>query len=159
MYRYVFCEHLHDSWTANLTFWWLGVSGLLLILCQYKFSYCHDIIPYDPYDLIKRMHPHDLLIEKLGLAIHVMYFLILMLLIGRSLEETLCVIALTAYLYFFRYWDPYYYRRRRVRADNDGMNFIESVIKNFLYIYTTYVSLVCMFRLWWWTNSLSGCFL
>lgn len=27
----------------------------------------------------------------------------------------------------FWYWDPYYYRRRRVRTDNDGMNFIESV--------------------------------
>ncbi|KAK3024773.1 hypothetical protein RJ639_044934 [Escallonia herrerae] len=26
-----------------------------------------------------------------------------------------------------RYWDPYYYRRRRVRADDDGNNFIESV--------------------------------
>ncbi|KAJ0792052.1 hypothetical protein HanOQP8_Chr01g0012961 [Helianthus annuus] len=27
----------------------------------------------------------------------------------------------------FWYWDPYYYRRRRVRNDNNGMNFIESV--------------------------------
>ncbi|XP_074326927.1 uncharacterized protein At5g03900, chloroplastic-like isoform X1 [Apium graveolens] len=27
----------------------------------------------------------------------------------------------------FWYWDPYYYRRRQVRADNDGMNYIESV--------------------------------
>ncbi|KAL8132053.1 hypothetical protein AgCh_007808 [Apium graveolens] len=27
----------------------------------------------------------------------------------------------------FWYWDPYYNRRRRVRADNEGMNFIESV--------------------------------
>ncbi|XAR69190.1 hypothetical protein NMG60_11000683 [Bertholletia excelsa] len=27
----------------------------------------------------------------------------------------------------FWYWDPYYYRRRRVRADGGGMNFIESV--------------------------------
>ncbi|KAK9289377.1 hypothetical protein L1049_007532 [Liquidambar formosana] len=27
----------------------------------------------------------------------------------------------------FWYWDPYYYRRRRTRTDNDGMNFIESV--------------------------------
>ncbi|KAL1821261.1 hypothetical protein ACET3Z_016130 [Daucus carota] len=27
----------------------------------------------------------------------------------------------------FWYWDPYYNRRRQVRADNDGMNFIESV--------------------------------
>lgn len=27
----------------------------------------------------------------------------------------------------FWYWDPYYYRRRRVRTENNGMNFIESV--------------------------------
>ncbi|KAA8518575.1 hypothetical protein F0562_016049 [Nyssa sinensis] len=27
----------------------------------------------------------------------------------------------------FWYWDPYYYRRRAIRADNEGMNFIESV--------------------------------
>uniref|UniRef100_A0A5B7AIF2 Iron-sulfur cluster biosynthesis family protein n=1 Tax=Davidia involucrata TaxID=16924 RepID=A0A5B7AIF2_DAVIN len=27
----------------------------------------------------------------------------------------------------FWYWDPYYYRRRAMRADNEGMNFIESV--------------------------------
>ncbi|KAM7526053.1 hypothetical protein LguiA_015955 [Lonicera macranthoides] len=27
----------------------------------------------------------------------------------------------------FWYWDPYYYRRRKARADDDGMNFIESV--------------------------------
>ncbi|KAF5938812.1 hypothetical protein HYC85_023071 [Camellia sinensis] len=27
----------------------------------------------------------------------------------------------------FWYWDPYYYRRQRVRADGDGMNFIESI--------------------------------
>ncbi|KAK3043504.1 hypothetical protein RJ639_002083 [Escallonia herrerae] len=27
----------------------------------------------------------------------------------------------------FWYWDPYYYRRRRVRADDEGNNFIESV--------------------------------
>ncbi|KAL1829413.1 hypothetical protein DCAR_0208752 [Daucus carota subsp. sativus] len=27
----------------------------------------------------------------------------------------------------FWYWDPYYYRRRRVRAENNGMNYIESV--------------------------------
>ncbi|XP_010244990.1 PREDICTED: uncharacterized protein At5g03900, chloroplastic [Nelumbo nucifera] len=27
----------------------------------------------------------------------------------------------------FWYWDPYYYRRRRIRTDEDGMNFIESV--------------------------------
>ncbi|XP_052170668.1 uncharacterized protein At5g03900, chloroplastic [Diospyros lotus] len=27
----------------------------------------------------------------------------------------------------FWYWDPYYYRRQRIRADGDGMNFIESV--------------------------------
>ncbi|CAK9179159.1 unnamed protein product [Ilex paraguariensis] len=27
----------------------------------------------------------------------------------------------------FWYWDPYYYRRRRVRKDDGGMNFIESV--------------------------------
>lgn len=26
-----------------------------------------------------------------------------------------------------RYWDPYYYRRRRVREEGGGMNFIESV--------------------------------
>ncbi|CAJ1782629.1 unnamed protein product [Sphenostylis stenocarpa] len=26
-----------------------------------------------------------------------------------------------------RYWDPYYYRRRRLQADDDKMNFIESV--------------------------------
>ncbi|XP_061360665.1 uncharacterized protein At5g03900, chloroplastic [Gastrolobium bilobum] len=27
----------------------------------------------------------------------------------------------------FWYWDPYYYRRRRIQTDNDKMNFIESV--------------------------------
>ncbi|XP_058222602.1 uncharacterized protein At5g03900, chloroplastic isoform X2 [Rhododendron vialii] len=27
----------------------------------------------------------------------------------------------------FWYWDPYYYRRQRIRKDNEGMNFIESV--------------------------------
>ncbi|XP_057960971.1 uncharacterized protein At5g03900, chloroplastic [Malania oleifera] len=27
----------------------------------------------------------------------------------------------------FWYWDPYYYRRRRVQTEGDGMNFIESV--------------------------------
>ncbi|KAL8213820.1 hypothetical protein R6Q57_003269 [Mikania cordata] len=27
----------------------------------------------------------------------------------------------------FWYWDPYYYRRRRVRSEDNGMNFIESV--------------------------------
>ncbi|KAL6982240.1 hypothetical protein U1Q18_050571 [Sarracenia purpurea var. burkii] len=27
----------------------------------------------------------------------------------------------------FWYWDPYYYRRQRIRSDDDGMNFIESV--------------------------------
>jgi len=26
-----------------------------------------------------------------------------------------------------RYWDPYYYRRQRPQADDDKMNFIESV--------------------------------
>ena len=30
-------------------------------------------------------------------------------------------------LILFRYWDPYYYRRPRMRTDNDGMKFIESV--------------------------------
>uniref|UniRef100_A0A7N0RGF9 Iron-sulfur cluster biosynthesis family protein n=1 Tax=Kalanchoe fedtschenkoi TaxID=63787 RepID=A0A7N0RGF9_KALFE len=27
----------------------------------------------------------------------------------------------------FWYWDPYYYRRRRARTENNGMNFIESI--------------------------------
>ncbi|KAL8260449.1 hypothetical protein R6Q59_028402 [Mikania micrantha] len=27
----------------------------------------------------------------------------------------------------FWYWDPYYYRRRRVRSEDNGMNFIESI--------------------------------
>lgn len=27
----------------------------------------------------------------------------------------------------FWYWDPYYYRRQRIRKDDEGMNFIESV--------------------------------
>lgn len=27
----------------------------------------------------------------------------------------------------YRYWDPYYYRRRRIQKEDDGMNFIESV--------------------------------
>ncbi|KAI3905531.1 hypothetical protein MKW92_052848 [Papaver armeniacum] len=27
----------------------------------------------------------------------------------------------------FWYWDPYYYRRRQPRTDNDGMNFVESI--------------------------------
>jgi len=31
------------------------------------------------------------------------------------------------FLYHGRYWDPYYYRRRRLQADDDKMNFIESV--------------------------------
>ncbi|KAL5721273.1 hypothetical protein ACHQM5_013851 [Ranunculus cassubicifolius] len=44
---------------------------------------------------------------------------------GRSYDS--------GFSFFFRptdlfwYWDPYYYRRRQKRTDNDGMNFIESV--------------------------------
>ncbi|XP_042510923.1 uncharacterized protein At5g03900, chloroplastic [Macadamia integrifolia] len=44
---------------------------------------------------------------------------------GRSYDS--------GFTFFFRpsdlfwYWDPYYYRRRQIRTDDDGMNFIESV--------------------------------
>lgn len=30
-------------------------------------------------------------------------------------------------VHHFRFWDPYYYRRRQMRMENDGMDFVESV--------------------------------
>ncbi|GMP95198.1 hypothetical protein CsSME_00044334 [Camellia sinensis var. sinensis] len=48
---------------------------------------------------------------------------------GTALIASIVIVYTTiiALLSSRRYWDPYYYRRQRVRADGDGMNFIESI--------------------------------
>ncbi|KVI03572.1 hypothetical protein Ccrd_018135 [Cynara cardunculus var. scolymus] len=44
---------------------------------------------------------------------------------GRSFDSGFSFYLSPADLFW--YWDPYYYRRRRVRKEDNGMNFIESV--------------------------------
>lgn len=44
---------------------------------------------------------------------------------GRSYDSSFTFYLNPADLFW--YWDPYYYRRRRIQKEDDGMNFIESV--------------------------------
>lgn len=37
------------------------------------------------------------------------------------------LVVIPSCLHHVRYWDPYYYRRRRLQTEDNKMNFIESV--------------------------------
>lgn len=77
------------------------------------------------------------------------------------------------FLLHFRYWDPYYYRRRRLQTDdNDKMNFVESVKESntffpfigfFFYLFFSLKKMSCfmdcrvpgfLICIWgWWSKS------
>lgn len=73
------------------------------------------------------------------LVIHVIYshFLIQKQKIGRNSDYY----SVYFYIISIRYLDASYYWRRKVREDNDGMNFVESV-SNYSLL-KVYVSLIC----------------
>lgn len=90
-----------------------------------------------------------------------------MKLISWNVEETWGnhTISLSHINIHYRYWDPYYYRRRRIQKEDDGMNFIESVcLKNWImsYVYwfrnklnlMNYLYVGFLICIWgWWSKS------